>query len=75
MWSMEVLAEERLVLVPNYDFKCNTCGSTREQFIHHKDYEKYIVRCLTLDCYKPMQRVYTVPAVKFNGPGFYSTGG
>jgi hypothetical protein len=42
MWSVEVLGEERLVLVPNYDFKCNTCGSTREQFIHHKDYEKYI---------------------------------
>jgi len=75
MWSMEVLGEKRLVLMPNYDFKCNTCGSTREQFIHHKDYEKYIVRCLTLDCYKPMQRIYTVPAVKFNGSGFYSTGG
>jgi predicted nucleic acid-binding Zn ribbon protein len=23
----------------------------------------------------PMERVYTAPAVKFNGTGFYSTGG
>jgi putative FmdB family regulatory protein len=75
MQSMEVLAEKWLVLVPNYDFKCNTCGNTREQFIYHKDYEGYVVRCPTLDCNKPMERVYTVPGIKFNGPGFYSTGG
>ncbi|NDB58939.1 zinc ribbon domain-containing protein [bacterium] len=58
--------------MPNYDFKC-MCGSTREVFIYHKDYEKYVVRCDK--CYQPMERVYTVPGIKFKGPGFYSTGG
>ena len=27
------------------------------------------------DCNEPMLRVYTAPPVKFNGTGFYSTGG
>jgi putative FmdB family regulatory protein len=72
---MEILAEKWMVLVPNYDFECVFCGNTREQFIHHKDYEKYVVRCPTLDCNQPMKRIYTVPAVKFKGSGFYSTGG
>lgn len=61
--------------MPTYDFKCNTCNATREVFIYHKDYEKYVVRCETLDCYKPMERVYSAPVIKFNGSGFYSTGG
>ena len=26
-------------------------------------------------CNEPMKRVYEATAVKFNGPGFYSTGG
>jgi len=64
-----------MVLMPNYDFKCNDCGNIREQFIYHKDYEKYVVRCPTLNCNKVMERVYTVPGIKFKGPGFYSTGG
>jgi putative FmdB family regulatory protein len=72
---MEVLAEKWLVLMPNYDFKCSTCGTTREQFIYHKDYEKYVVRCPKLGCNQPMERVYSVPAIKFKGTGFYSTGG
>jgi len=75
MQSMEILAKKWLVLMPNYIFKCNTCGNTREQFIYHKDYERYIVRCPTLDCNEPMKRTYTAPGIKFNGPGFYSTGG
>lgn len=60
--------------MPNYDFKCPTCGATREVFIHHKEYEKYVVRC-AVD-YKIMERIYSAPpAIKFNGSGFYSTGG
>lgn len=74
MHGMEVSSTEGLVLMPNYDFKCLTCGSMREVFIYHKEYEKYIVRC-EID-YKPMERVYSAPpAIKFNGTGFYSTGG
>jgi putative FmdB family regulatory protein len=59
--------------MPTYDFKCPVCEATREVFIYHKDYEKYIVRC-EVD-YKPMVRVFSAPAVKFKGSGFYSTGG
>jgi putative FmdB family regulatory protein len=59
--------------MPTYDFKCSTCGAMREVFIHHKEYEKYVVRC-EVD-YKPMERVFSAPAIKFNGTGFYSTGG
>ena len=51
------------------------CGTTREQFIYHKDYEGYIVRCPKLGCNKPMDRLYSAPAIKFKGTGFYSTGG
>ena len=60
--------------MPIYDFSCFTCGNIREQFIYHKEYEGYIVRCPTLNCNKTMKRIYSVPAVKFNGTGFYSTG-
>jgi len=61
--------------MPTYEFKCFDCGNTREQFIYQEQYEKYVVRCPTLDCNKPMKRIYSAPAVKFNGTGFYSTGG
>ena len=71
---MEVSSEERVVLMPTYDFKCHECGETREVNIKHKEYDKYQVMCSN-GHYLPMQRVYTAPAVKFNGTGFYSTGG
>jgi len=61
--------------VPTYEFLCPICGTTREQFIYHKDYEGYIVRCPKLGCNKPMDRLYTPPAIRFKGTGFYSTGG
>jgi putative FmdB family regulatory protein len=59
--------------VPNYDFKCNKCGSEREVFIYHKDYEKYIVRCDK--CHAPMQKVWTATPTIFKTGGFYKTGG
>ena len=61
--------------MPTYDFKCWVCEATREVFIYHKDYETYVVRCDTIDCYNEMQRIISAPAIKFNGSGFYSTGG
>lgn len=41
--------------MPLHNFTCSSCGSTREVFIYHKDYERYIVRC-SVD-YFPMERV------------------
>jgi len=61
--------------MPTYEFMCPICKTTREQFIYHKDYEYYIVRCPKLNCNEPMDRIYSAPAVKFKGTGFYSTGG
>lgn len=60
--------------MPTYDFKCIECNETREVSIKHSEYEKYKVMCSN-GHYIPMSRVYTAPAVKFNGTGFYSTGG
>lgn len=60
--------------MPTYEFQCPDCGKTREVNIKHSEYEKYQVMCSN-EHYKPMIRVYTAPAIKFNGTGFYSTGG
>ena len=69
---MEVPSEEGLVLVASYEYKCNndsevvivTRGMTEDEIIPYCD-----------TCNEPMARVYTAAPVKFNGTGFYSTGG
>jgi len=53
--------------MPKYDFKCETCGSVVELS------DSAPVPCNT--CGETMVRIWTAPAVKFNGGGFYSTGG
>jgi putative FmdB family regulatory protein len=51
--------------MPNYDFKCNTCNSILEV------QDPAPVPCTT--CGNTMERIWTVPGIKFNAPGFYST--
>jgi putative FmdB family regulatory protein len=63
-----------IITMPIYEYKCADCGETREVNIKHSEYEKYEVMCSN-GHYLPMIRVYTAPGIKFNGPGFYSTGG
>lgn len=53
--------------MPLFDFKCNCCSDVIEVT------ENIPPACTT--CGEIMQRIWSVPAVKFNGPGFYSTGG
>lgn len=56
----------------SYEYKCNTDsevviisrGMTEDEIIPYCD-----------TCNQPMSRVYSPPPVKFNGTGFYSTGG
>ena len=56
----------------SYDYKCD-----------EDNFELTISRGMTEDeivpmcdtCNGPMSRVYSAPPVKFNGSGFYSTGG
>ena len=53
--------------MPNYDFKCDTCGSVLEVN------DPTPMPCTT--CGMTMVRIWSAPAIKFNGSGFYSTGG
>jgi len=53
--------------MPAFDFKCDTCNSIVETN------ENIPPMCTT--CGGTMIRVWSTVAVKFNGPGFYSTGG
>jgi putative FmdB family regulatory protein len=53
--------------MPLYDFKCTTCNEVTELK------ENIAPPCNT--CNNTMQRVWSTVAVKFNAPGFYSTGG
>ena len=56
----------------SYEYKCNaddesviiSRGMTEDEIIPYCDV-----------CNEPMLRVYSAPPVKFNGTGFYSTGG
>jgi putative FmdB family regulatory protein len=55
--------------MPTYDYECPGEGVVVELSLPF-DHERPICRCGA-----PLERVYSAPAVKFNGTGFYSTGG
>ena len=55
--------------MPKYDYKCNECGGTQEIERSFGDSTEPIC------CQITMTRVWSAPAIKFNGSGFYSTGG
>ena len=54
----------------SYDYKCSKCGVvyTVERSIHAE-------ADAPLCCLTQMERIWTVPPVKFNTTGFDSTGG
>ena len=60
------------IKMPKYDFKCTKCGVVSEVLLAIS--ESHIAPKCTL-CDGDTVRVYTPPAVHFNGPGFYKTGG
>ena len=63
---------QRSKQMASYEYKCEddsstitiSRGMTEEEIIPYCD-----------SCNEPMVRVYSAPPVKFNGSGFYSTGG
>ena len=55
--------------MPTYDYKCDKCGGQQEIDRSFGDSTEPIC------CQTTMTRVWSAPAVKFNGTGFYSTGG
>ena len=72
MHGMEVSSEKGLVLMASYEYKCKADDST--QTIQRGMTDDEIIP-LCDSCNSPMDRVYSAPPVKFNGTGFYSTGG
>ena len=72
MYGMEVSSEEGVVLMASYEYKCEE-DDTRITIVRGMTDEEIIPYCDT--CNQPTVRVYSAPPVKFNGGGFYSTGG
>ena len=52
-----------------YDYKCTVCGGVQE--IDKPMGSDWVPVC----CQESMTQVYSAVPVKFNGSGFYSTGG
>ena len=55
-----------------YPYKCNKCSITIE--LERSNHAEADAPMCT-PCGEPMSRIFSVPGVKFNAPGFYSTGG
>lgn len=72
MHSMEASPEERLVLVATYEYVC-PFGNEMISVERSMTEEEVVPVCN--NCNTEMKRVYYAPPVKFNGTGFYSTGG
>lgn len=56
----------------SYDYKCDV-DSEVVTIIRGMTEDEIIPYCDV--CNEPMSRLYSAPPVKFNGTGFYSTGG
>lgn len=56
----------------SYDYKCSNDEFTLT-ISRGMTEDEIVPMCDT--CNEPMSRVYSAPPVKFNGGGFYSTGG
>jgi predicted nucleic acid-binding Zn ribbon protein len=72
MHGMEVSSTERLVLVATYEYLC-PFGNELVSIERGMTEEEVIPICE--NCNNEMKRVYYSAPVKFNGSGFYSTGG
>lgn len=57
--------------MPNYDFKCDTCGSIVEKYFGFT--EEQVLHCDT--CNTEMKKVIQSTPIQFKTDGFYSTGG
>ncbi len=58
--------------MPTYEYKCNKCEHMFETMRSYQERETEI-KCPK--CGMESTRVYSAPAVRFKGTGFYSTGG
>jgi putative FmdB family regulatory protein len=58
--------------MPNYEYRCDDCDTHEE---HRRDIEERDECPTCQHCLRIMRRIILPTAVKFNGAGFYSTGG
>jgi putative FmdB family regulatory protein len=58
--------------MPNYEYKCSTCGTSEDHYRAVEDRDNF-PNCQY--CTRVLARVWQANPVKFNGTGFYSTGG
>ena len=58
--------------MPTYQYVCEDCNTSQDlkRNVDERDDE-----VLCEQCSKAMKRTFGSPAITFNGPGFYSTGG
>jgi putative FmdB family regulatory protein len=52
-----------------YVFSCKKCNTVEEVELKPSEIAGYTQDCP--NCSKPMQRVFTVPGIRFVGPGFH----
>ena len=57
--------------MPTYEYKCEKCEQiySIQRSVDKRD------DAVLCDCGWGATRIYSAPAIKFNGSGFYSTGG
>lgn len=57
--------------MPTYEYKCVKCEKTQE---HNRGVDNRDDEAIC-ECGEAMKRSYNAVPIKFNAPGFYSTGG
>ena len=57
--------------MPTYEYRCNKCMAHQE-ITRSVDERDDVVTCI---CGHTSTRIYNTPSIRFNGSGFYSTGG
>lgn len=61
--------------MPKYEYKCVPCNSIKMEVVRRMDEAEPGEGYLCPDCGSRLVRSFSPTPVKFNGPGFYSTGG
>jgi putative FmdB family regulatory protein len=52
-----------------YVFRCKKCDTVEEVALKPSEVSKHAPNCP--NCNEPMQRVFTLPGIRFVGPGFH----
>ena len=61
--------------MPTYEYRCPSCEDSRIEVTRKMGEAEPSAGYMCPTCTARMLRVWTAAPVKFNAPGFYSTGG